>query len=46
VRQDRAEGTRTIGNDTHVERLRIAYRAAKLITARDTAAVAQVGSKA
>jgi hypothetical protein len=36
-----AEGTRTIGNDTDVERLRIAYRAAKLITARDTAAVAQ-----
>ena len=36
-----AEGTRTIGNDTDVERLGIADRAAKLITARDTAAVAQ-----
>lgn len=36
-----ADGTRTIGNDTDVERLRIAYRAARLITARDTPAVAQ-----
>lgn len=40
-----AEGTRTIGNDTDVERLRIAYRAAKLITACDTAAVAQAWFK-
>ena len=36
-----AEGTRTISSDTDVERLRIAYRAARLITARDSAAVAQ-----
>ena len=40
-----AEGTRTIGNDTDVERLRIAYRAAKLITACDKAAVAQAWFK-
>ncbi|MDV7136617.1 hypothetical protein [Williamsia muralis] len=36
-----ADGVRTIGNDTDVERLRIAYRAARLITSRDTPAVAQ-----
>lgn len=36
-----ADGTRTIGNATDVERLRIAYRAARLITARDTPAVGQ-----
>ncbi|GAF46869.1 hypothetical protein RW1_035_00120 [Rhodococcus wratislaviensis NBRC 100605] len=36
-----ADGTRTIGNDTDVERLRIAFRAARLITARGTPAVAQ-----
>ncbi len=36
-----AEGTRTINNDTDVERLRIAYRAARLIAERDTPAVAQ-----
>ena len=36
-----AEGSRTIGNDTDVERLRVAYRVARLITARHTAAVAQ-----
>ncbi|MBX4378005.1 hypothetical protein K4H02_23405, partial [Mycobacterium tuberculosis] len=32
---------RTIANPEDVERLRIAYRAARLITARDTPAVAQ-----
>lgn len=36
-----AEGTRTIANPEDVERLRIAYRAARLITERDTPAVAQ-----
>lgn len=36
-----AEGARTIGNDTDVERLRVAYRAARLITDRDSPAVAQ-----
>lgn len=36
-----AEGTRTIGSDTDLERLRIVYRAARLITARDSPAVAQ-----
>ncbi len=36
-----ADGTRTIGNDTDVERLRIAYRAARMITERDTPEVAQ-----
>lgn len=36
-----ADGNRTIGNDTDVERLRIAYRAARLIAERDTPAVAQ-----
>ncbi|MGC4934399.1 hypothetical protein ACLQ3C_12030 [Gordonia sp. DT30] len=36
-----AEGTRTIANPEDVERLRIAYRAARLIAARDTTAVAQ-----
>jgi len=36
-----AEGSRTLGNDTDVERLRVAYRVARLITARDTPAVAQ-----
>jgi hypothetical protein len=36
-----AEGTRTINNETDVERLRIAYRAAHLIAERDTPAVAQ-----
>ena len=39
------EGTRTIGIDTDVERLRIVYRAAKLITACATAAVAQAWFK-
>ena len=42
VRHDRAECTRTIGNDTDVERFRIAFRAAKLIIAGDTVTVAQV----
>lgn len=37
-----ADGTRTIGNDGDVERLRIAYRAARMITERDEPAVAQV----
>ncbi|WP_040780840.1 hypothetical protein [Rhodococcus ruber] len=37
-----AAGTRTIGNDTDVHRLRLAYRITRLITARDTPAVAQV----
>lgn len=36
-----AEGTRTIANPDDVERLRLAYRAARLITERDTPAVAQ-----
>ena len=36
-----ADGTRTIANPEDVERLRIAYRAARLITERDTPAVAQ-----
>lgn len=36
-----AEGTRTINNETDVERLRIAYRVVRLITERDTPAVAQ-----
>lgn len=36
-----ADGTRTIGNPDDVERLRIAYRAARLITERDSPAVAQ-----
>ncbi|NKS56032.1 hypothetical protein GS500_26600 [Rhodococcus hoagii] len=36
-----AEGTRTIGNDVDVERLRIAYRVARMITERDSPAVAQ-----
>ncbi|MFC4604433.1 hypothetical protein [Rhodococcus kronopolitis] len=36
-----ADGTRTIGNDVDVERLRIAYRAARLVTERDTPQVAQ-----
>ncbi|MDH6284299.1 hypothetical protein [Prescottella agglutinans] len=36
-----ADGERTINNDLDVERLRIAYRAARLITQRDTAEVAQ-----
>lgn len=36
-----ADGTRTIGNDIDVERLRIAYRAARMITERDTPEVAQ-----
>ncbi|MCZ1075612.1 hypothetical protein [Rhodococcus sp. A5(2022)] len=31
-----AEGARTINNETDVERLRIAYRAARLIAERDT----------
>ncbi|NGP07973.1 hypothetical protein G6038_21305 [Rhodococcus sp. 14C212] len=37
-----AAGTRTIGNDTDLHRLRLAYRIARLITAGDTPAVAQV----
>lgn len=36
-----ADGTRKIGNPDDLERLRIAYRAARLITERDSAAVAQ-----
>lgn len=36
-----ADWIRTIGNDTDVERLRTAYRVARVITARDTPAVAQ-----
>ena len=40
VRQ-RAEGTRTIADPEDVQRLRIAYRAARLISERDTPAVAQ-----
>ncbi|GAA4472026.1 hypothetical protein GCM10023094_03670 [Rhodococcus olei] len=36
-----AEGTRSVGNDTDLERLRVAYRAARLITERDTPQVAQ-----
>ena len=36
-----AEGTRSIANPDDVERLRIAYRAARLITERDCPAVAQ-----
>ena len=36
-----AEGTRTVNSDTDVERLRIAYRAARLISEHDTPEVAQ-----
>lgn len=36
-----ADGSRAIGNPDEVERLRIAYRAARLITERDSPAVAQ-----
>jgi hypothetical protein len=36
-----AEGSRAIANPEDVERLRIAYRVARLITERDSAAVAQ-----
>lgn len=36
-----ADGTRTINNETDLERLRIAYRASRLIAERDTPAVAQ-----
>src|SRR3954471_13497491 len=36
-----AEGTRTIANPTDADRLRVAYRAAAMITARDSAHVAQ-----
>lgn len=36
-----AEGSRTIANPTDVDRLRVAYRAAAMITARDSAQVAQ-----
>ena len=36
-----AEGTHTISNPEDIERLRIAYRAARLITARETHMVAQ-----
>jgi hypothetical protein len=36
-----ADGDRTIRNDDVVQRLRIAYQAVLLITARDTAQVAQ-----
>lgn len=36
-----ADATRTIGNPDDVERLRIAYRAARLIAERDSPAVAQ-----
>ncbi|MGV0646388.1 hypothetical protein ABQE44_23635 [Mycolicibacterium sp. XJ2546] len=36
-----ADGTRTIANPTDVDRLRVAYRAAAMITARESAEVAQ-----
>ncbi|WP_413467056.1 hypothetical protein [Mycolicibacterium sp. 120270] len=36
-----AEGTRTIANPTDADRLRVAYRAAAIITARDRPHVAQ-----
>ncbi|RRQ29195.1 hypothetical protein DK926_04750 [Rhodococcus sp. Eu-32] len=36
-----AEGSRTIHNEADVERMRIAYRVARLITERDSPAVAQ-----
>lgn len=36
-----AHGTRTVNNDTDVERLRIAYRAARLIADSDGTAIAQ-----
>jgi hypothetical protein len=36
-----ADGIRSINNETDVERLRIAYRVARLIAERDSAAVAQ-----
>lgn len=37
-----AEGTRAVGNPLDLERLRIAYRAARMITERDSIEVAQV----
>lgn len=37
-----AEGVRSIGSPVDLERLRIAYRAARMITERDSAEVAQV----
>jgi hypothetical protein len=40
VRQ-RADGTPGIANPTDVDRLRVAYRAAAVITARDSQEVAQ-----
>ncbi len=36
-----ADGTRAIGNPVDVDRLRVAYRAAAVITARDSKEVAQ-----
>src|SRR3954449_4220443 len=36
-----ADGTRSIANPADVDRLRVAYRAAAVITARDTKQVAQ-----
>jgi hypothetical protein len=36
-----AEGSRTISNPVDVDRLRVAYRAAAMITVRDSAQVAQ-----
>ena len=36
-----ADGTRSIGNPVDVDRLRVAYRAAAVITARDSKEVAQ-----
>lgn len=36
-----ADGTRTISNGADLQRLRISYQAAKLLTTRDTPAVAQ-----
>ena len=37
-----ADGTRSLGNDNDVERLRVAYRAARLITERDAPEVTRV----
>ncbi|AMY54937.1 hypothetical protein HQO44_20875 [Rhodococcus fascians] len=36
-----ADGSRAISNDADLQRLRISYQAAKLLTTRDTPAVAQ-----
>ena len=36
-----ADGTRSIGNSADVDRLRVAYRAAAMVTARDSSEVAQ-----